>query len=189
MPTPKPVAHPIPEGMAGVRAMVEAARTPHYAALVTLCGMMGLRVGEALTIRPSHLKEDREPMIARFMGKGEKIREVPIHDRTYQFLLPRLMHCWRDDLLLCPVDDRAARRGITRLGERVLGHPVSSHDLRMTFGTTAYYTSHGDLRAVQELLGHASSSTTENYTHVSMDKMQDAADFWRDLDASSGVEA
>jgi site-specific recombinase XerC len=179
-PTPPGFAHPLPEGMDGVIKMVETARKPHHRALVVLTGMLGLRIHEALLIRPHHLNEESDPMELRFQGKGEKIREVPVHDRPYEYLLPRLLACWQTDERLVPLDDRAARRAITGIGQRALGHHVASHDMRMTFGTTAYYNTNGDIRATQELLGHASSETTVRYTHVDKDKRSKAANFWKE---------
>lgn len=169
----KGVAHPLTEGVEGILKMIEAARKPEHKALGALCGLLGLRCGEALTIRPSDF--DTDNMVLTVRGKGDKQRKIPVHDRVYEMLLPRMIHCWQDNERLVPLHDRTARRAWTSMGKRV-GIDTSSHDGRMTFGTTAYYASNGDIRAVQELLGHASSHTTENYTEVSMTKMREAAD-------------
>ena len=56
----------------------------------------------------------------------------------------------------------------------------STHDGRMTVGTLMYYRSGGDIRAVQEHLGHSSSTTTENYTKVNSERMRNAVDILGD---------
>lgn len=168
----KGVAHPLAEGIDGILKMIEAARKPEHKALGALCGLLGLRCGEALTVRASDIDDDS--MTLKVRGKGDKERIIPIHDRVYEMLLPRLIHCWKNNDKLVPLHDRTARRAWTSMGKRV-GIQTSSHDGRMTFGTTTYHKSNGDIRAVQELLGHASSHTTENYTEVTMDKMRAAA--------------
>jgi integrase/recombinase XerD len=170
----KGVAHPIPQGIEGIMEMIESARKPTHKALGVLCGLLGLRVGEALKVRPSHINTDKMSLLVH--GKGDKQRVVPVHDRAYELLLPRLVRCWENDDLLVPLHDRTARRAWTSMGKRV-GIDTASHDGRMTFGTMAYRNSGGDLRAVQELLGHSSSHTTETYTEIDMDQMRKAADF------------
>lgn len=173
-PKPSPgIAHPLEEGVPGVLAMLEEATQPHHKALITLCGLLGLRVEEARTIRPTNINE--RDMTLRILGKGSKERIIPVMDFAYQMLLPRLIQTWGNNDRLVPLSDSAARRAWSRIGKRALGHHTSSHDGRMTVGTSMYYNGEGDLRAVQEFLGHANSSTTENYTKVNFDKMREAA--------------
>lgn len=167
------VAHPIEQGVDGVLDMITESRKPAHAALISLCGLAGLRVGEALKVRPSHI--DEKNMVLTVFGKGSKMRKVPLSDRCYEALLPRLLPCWADDGLLVPLDNRTARRAVTSVAKRC-GMQVASHDLRMTFGTATYHQSGGNIRVVQELLGHASSTTTENYTQVRFDEMRQATE-------------
>jgi len=171
------IAHPIPEGFSGIEAMIEVARTDEQRALVALCGFAGLRIGEALNTTADWIDVPEQLITVR--GKGDKTRTVPMSDR-----------CWRNvastyimavsthrDAPLIHYKDSGARSLIRVLGRKAgLQRDVSSHDLRMTFGTEVY--NHGrDLRVAQELLGHASSNTTEIYTGVTVDKMRSALDF------------
>lgn len=179
---PKPArgyAHPIPEGVRGVLDMAQIARKPEHLALVALCGMLGLRVGEALKVRPSHFNHDRN--LLRVYGKGDKQRDVVVSDSVWQYIMPALLKARRagDDLLI-PLHDRTARRAWSSMARRAGLSHSSTHDGRMTVGTTMYYKSGGDIRAVQEHLGHSSSHTTENYTQVNFDKMKSAADIFED---------
>lgn len=184
--SPPGIAHPIPEGIDGVLAMIDAAKKPHHKALITFTGLLGLRVAEALSVRLGDLSWSSEEITV--LGKGEKTRIVPVSDHAWGCLSHRIIEMRQEclyvhklpEMLFVPLADRVARRAITSIAKKAgLSNPVSSHDLRMTFGTVAYYNSGGDIRAVQELLGHASSHTTENYTSVSMDAMRAAADITR----------
>jgi site-specific recombinase XerD len=160
--------------MPGVLAMYDAARSPEHKALIVLCGMLGLRVSEARSITLDSFNDDLSVLTIR--GKGDKTRIIPLSDKVREYLRPAIIQAgYTTSGRLVPLQDRTARQAITRMGRRAgLSASVSSHDLRMTFGTAAYHNS-GDLRAVQELLGHASSATTELYTHVPMEKMAAAA--------------
>ena len=161
--------------------MLECSRKVEHTALVALCGLLGLRVGEALKVRPSHF--DHRHNTLRVYGKGDKQRSVPVSDSVWQYLMPAIMAA-AGDALLVPLHDRTARRAWSSIAKRAgLAHSAT-HDGRMTVGTMAYHNSGGDIRAVQELLGHSSSQTTENYTQVDFDKMRKAADLLGDNDAT-----
>lgn len=167
---PRAIPHPLPEGVAGVSAMVEAARSDQHKALVALCGLQGLRVEEAITVRAADV--DITNGILTVHGKGDKFRHIPLFPDAIMAFASALVAARENGLPLVPITNRAARKAITRIGARAgISRPVSSHDLRATFATEAYNRSL-DLRAVQELLGHSSSSTTELYTGVSMGKMR-----------------
>lgn len=165
--------HPLPGGIADVVEMIETARKLQHKCLITLCGLMGCRVSEALKVRPSHV--DLESMMLKVYGKGDKHRFVPMADSVFAYLSTSIaLNCVSNERLV-PLEDRAARRAITRIGQRAIGRDVASHDLRMTFGTYAFDKCR-NLRTVQELMGHASSTTTEGYTGVTEGQLRDAAD-------------
>ncbi len=176
---PKPgktVPHPIPEGAEGVSRMIQCAKNYQQEALVALGGFMGLRVGESLSVTTKSL--DLEAMLATVRGKGDKTRTVPVSHTAWTHIAPAYaMAMSREDGLLVTYKDRFARQVITNLGIRAkLRRPVSSHDLRATFATAAYDKT-GDIRVVQELLGHNSSQTTEIYTGVRLETLREAVDF------------
>jgi integrase/recombinase XerC len=159
-------AHPLPGMMDDVDAMVKGAWRPHHKILIGLCGYAGLRVSEARSITPRSLYQDNdERWWLAIYGKGGVYREVPVSDKLLE-LLVEYADADTPDTPYVPVQDRAARKAITEIGARVgIAREVSSHDLRHTFGTDVYSRTK-DLRITQELLGHASSSTTEGYTGV-----------------------
>lgn len=148
------------------------------AVLLLLYGC-GLRISEALDLNPEDLPRDDALSIT---GKGGKTRMVPI--------LPVVRAAIMDYIARCPHDLRedgplfvGVRGG--RLSARVvqkrmqelratLGLPkeATPHALRHSFATHLL-ASGGDLRAIQELLGHASLSTTQHYTDVDSARLMD----------------
>ncbi len=141
-------------------------------AVVTLLYGSGLRISEALSLTGA---DHPMPQILRITGKGSKTRLVPT--------LPATAAAVAEYVRLCPYDlapseplFRGARGGalnprlIALAMQRTraaLGLPPSAtpHALRHSFATHLLAAG-GDLRAIQELLGHASLSTTEAYTAV-----------------------
>jgi integrase/recombinase XerD len=177
-PTPaRPNPHPLPEGLDGVKRMIAVATDPSHRALVAFGGLVGCRVAEALSVRPVDF--NLADMTLTIHGKGDKQRIVPLSTEAWSILESCVMQCVSHRGIratVIPYKDRYAREVITRLGKQAgLRRPVSSHDLRMTFAT-AVYEKQPNLRTVQELLGHASSQTTEGYTFVSLDNMRKAVE-------------
>jgi len=137
----------------------------------------GLRVGELVALNIGDL--DFEQALVRVLGKGGKQRIVPVGSKALQALtayLERRGAVERDEPLLIN------RRG-TRLSARTvqrnlkmkllqLGLPTTAtpHSLRHSFATHLL-DGGADLRAIQDMLGHVSLSTTQKYTQVSTDRM------------------
>ena len=169
--------HPIPEGIAGVVAMIETCKDDRRRAVIALCGLAGLRLHEALAIRPRDVNV--ASMNIHVRGKGEKDRDVPLTPRCLQYIRECLVEAilnGDNDEPMARYKDRFAREFITRAGRDAgLARAVSSHDLRATFLTAAYNKTLS-IRAVQELAGHASSATTEGYIEVAISALRDAAD-------------
>ena len=168
---PRPIPHPIPEGIDGVLRMLAHTKTPTHAALVAFTGLLGLRVGEARSVTLASVNELERTLTIR--GKGDRSRTIPISTHAWDAIRPalRLAAPFRP---IVDLPDRTARQALTSLGKRAgLTRRISSHDMRATLATAAYNGTR-DLRVVQELLGHASSSTTECYTQVSQQAMRGA---------------
>jgi integrase/recombinase XerC len=157
-------------------------------ALVELLYGAGLRVGElsALDVRDLDLHRGD----VRVVGKGGKERVVPLPAATRQALAAYLDARRRPGLLAEPLFTslRPRREGPRRLGvrdvRRVLAarargagvvDRVHPHRLRHSYATHLLDMG-ADLREIQELLGHASLSTTEKYTAVSADRLMEVYD-------------
>lgn len=169
----KTAPHPIPEGMDGVRRIMQVTTNEKQRALIALCGYCGCRVAEALAARPSDINLSTMEITIR--GKGDRTRVLPISPQAWDVIQSSVYRAFvSGDTEIIGLHDRFARRVITELGARAgLKRSISSHDLRATFAT-AVFDKTKDVRIVQELLGHASSSTTDGYIGVTQAKMREA---------------
>ena len=163
-PAPNGEPHPLPDLMKDVRRMLHVT-TGEVRLAIALMGFGGLRVSETLALRWVDITDDEITVY----GKGSKIRRVPVAPElaaaVTRSLGNQLPPLGAHDRLI-HMSERGLRKAVTLAGSRAgIGRPVASHDLRMTFGTVVYNFCK-DLRVVQELLGHASSKTTERYTGV-----------------------
>jgi site-specific recombinase XerD len=176
-PTPgKTIPHPIHEGIEGIRKMIEVAKNHEQVALVTLGGFVGCRISESLSLTIKSI--DVHEMLVTIRGKGDKTRTVPLSEEAWTYIVPSFaLALAKDDQRLVSYKDRFARQIITNLGLRAgLSRKIASHDLRATFATAALDKT-SNIRVVQELLGHASSQTTEVYTGVAVSQMREAVQF------------
>jgi site-specific recombinase XerD len=177
-PTPaKGQPHPIKELSDGLDRLIEACATPQQRALVGYIGFVGLRVHEALAVRPDWL--DVHTMTLRVRGKGDKERFVPVSAKAWSAIsvahVEAMVRSMTSPVLT--YQDRYARKTITALGRKAnLSRPIASHDLRATFATLVYEKTL-DQRVVQELLGHANGTTTEVYLGVNQSKMKEGVEF------------
>ena len=162
------------------RAMFETL----YSTGIRVSELAGLDVGDV----------DFHECVIRVKGKGGHERMVPI-GRTalssieiyrQQIRLKNQTASSRSDglsggaLFLNRFNTRLSARSIARILEKTtrecgLAIPVSPHAFRHTFATHMLDAG-ADLRVVQELLGHKSLSTTQKYTHVSIDRLMEAYD-------------
>ncbi len=147
----------------------------------------GIRVSELVGLNTRDV-DDRQALI-RVLGKGRKERIVPIGKRalaaikTYRQLLNRewgISEEINGPLFLNKNKGRLSARSVARILDKLvtacgLLTPVSPHTLRHTFATHMLDAG-ADLRVVQELLGHKSLSTTQKYTHVSIDRLMETYD-------------
>ncbi len=152
-------------------------------AMLELLYATGMRVSELTSLDLNDL--DFEQAEVRVMGKGSKERLVPL-GATASDCVERYLKFGRSRLLagrsqravfLNARGGRLGRGGVWRIikkyAERVgLGEHLTPHTLRHSFATHLLENG-ADLRYIQELLGHASISTTQIYTHVSREKIKE----------------
>lgn len=150
------------------------------AAILELFYSCGLRISELLALNVADIDFIGETL--RVMGKGSKERIVPIGS-----LAVNAIQRYRQDaavssgpLFLSKRRTRITQQAIDQLLKKYLKHSdipfeISPHKLRHSFATHLLDAG-ADLRSVQSLLGHASLSTTQIYTHVTKDRLRKAYD-------------
>ncbi|MBN2726775.1 tyrosine recombinase XerC [Candidatus Mcinerneyibacteriota bacterium] len=136
----------------------------------------GMRVGELVGLKREDIRfEDR---LVRIMGKGGKERLSPVHERAFR-LLSRYLDVRSSEeeriflsLRKRPLQERDIRRILDHaLYSMAFAKHITPHKIRHSFATHLLERG-ADLRMVQELLGHSSLSTTQVYTHVTMETMK-----------------
>lgn len=142
-------------------------------AILELLYATGLRCGELVSLDLAEL--DLDSRMLRVVGKGRKERVVPFGQKARAALLAYLpvrarMGPRNDALFLNArggrLTDRSVRSMVSRrVTQAALSQKISPHGLRHSFATHLLQRG-ADLRSIQELLGHASLSTTQRYTHV-----------------------
>ncbi len=149
----------------------------------------GLRVAELVGLNLADL--DLTQHLAKVRGKGGKERMVIVGSQAFQslslylqvrreLLTPDSPDSGREAVFLNYRGGRLTTRSVARLVEKWalksgLGQPLSPHGLRHTFATHLL-EGKADLRAVQEMLGHAQLSTTQKYLHVNLDYLMEVYD-------------
>jgi integrase/recombinase XerD len=165
-------------------------------ALLELLYASGLRISEAIGLDRDELS--LEEGLVRVVGKGDKERQVPVGEIAVDWLnryvaevRPEWLEIWTGSRV--HADTRTRARGgpvfLSIRGGRLdrrrawemlesaarsagLGTGISPHTLRHSFATHLLEGG-ADLRVVQELLGHASISTTQLYTHLTGERIKD----------------
>lgn len=155
-------------------------------AILELLYSSGLRVGELVGLDVAHVKIDSEEV--RVIGKGDKERIVPVGS----YAIKAINHYLEMRGGLCRGPVRTSALFINRLGGRMtsrsvermidkylkisgISKKVTPHVLRHSFATHLLNAG-ADLRGIQELLGHTTLSTTQKYTHVTMDRLMEVYD-------------
>ncbi len=142
----------------------------------------GIRLSELTGINVGDL--DLDNGLVRVLGKGGKERIVPLGRHAVEavkaYLAARRDPPHDSPLILNVRGGRLTGRSVARIIDKyILGiaamKKISPHTLRHTFATHMLEGG-ADLRAIQELLGHASLSTTQKYTHVSIDRLMEVYD-------------
>ena len=184
---PKPLAVPSAKRIADIDLRAGEDREPWIfardAAVLALLYGSGLRIAEALSLKRDDVPAPGAGDVIIVKGKGNKARMVPV--------LPQVLSLVADYLALCPyhsspdgplflgakggpLSPRIIQLTMERLrGALGLADTATPHALRHSFATHLLARG-GDLRAIQELLGHASLSTTQIYTAVDTERLLDA---------------
>jgi len=179
---PKPIPASAAKAMADADLRAGEAREPWVlardAAVLALLYGAGLRISEALGLKRRDVAGNPDALTVT--GKGNKTRMVP--------LLPAVMRLIADYLALCPyavppdgplflgarggpLSPRIVQLAMASLrGALGLPDTATPHALRHSFATHLLARG-GDLRAIQDLLGHASLSTTQIYTAVDAERL------------------
>ncbi len=151
-------------------------------AILELLYSSGLRVSELTGLDIGEL--DLATGMVRVSGKGGKERIVPVGSRALlavqEYLSERGNDADTKALFLNTRGGRINRRSVARIVDahvlRIAAFKrISPHTLRHTFATHMLEGG-ADLRVIQELLGHASLSTTQKYTHVTIDRLMEVYD-------------
>ncbi len=159
-------------------------------AMLELLYASGIRVSELVGLEMTDI--DFENLTVRVKGKGRKVRIVPFGEHARKALQDYLSV--RGELLIEADPEKIDPKAVfmnyqgTRITTRSIGrmidkyvkicaevHHISPHSLRHSFATHLLDAG-ADLRTIQELLGHARLSTTQQYTHVSLDKLMEVYD-------------
>lgn len=164
-----------------------------------ICCLMleaGLRVGEVVKLKISHLYFSGEPVhnlvLTSEITKNNKERTIPVSTRLHQALVEFYQdNSWLEDELAehtafalhphqIPITTRQVERIIHTAAMSALGRPVNPHMLRHTFASKLMRVT--SMRTVQELLGHSDITSTQIYTHPNEQDKKNAIEL---LDAST----
>lgn len=170
---PRPKVHvglPRPIATEDLRIAIDQCPTDELRAMLKLAAYEGMRCLEIAGLQAVDVLDSHDPPLILIHGKGGKERLVPLHPKAFAALrahgIPNHGHvfgpypAWKVSTMI--------RDHLHACGIR-----ASAHQLRHWFGTTTYVESGGDLRMVQDLLGHSSPSTTAIYTKWSRTKAMD----------------
>jgi len=158
-------------------------------AMITILLNCGVRLSELVGINISDIDFENNKM--NVVGKGDKERTIYLNNacmkaiKKYLEVRPRegVKFNSRDALFLSEQKKRISRRTVQYIVKNELRNAgiekastYSVHKLRHTAATLIYKYGNVDIRALQELLGHESISTTEIYTHVDNEQIRNAVE-------------
>jgi integrase/recombinase XerC len=183
---PKPLAVSAAKQLADVDLRAGEEREPWVlardAAVLALLYGSGLRISEALGLKRKEVPSPGKGDAVTVTGKGNKQRMVPVLQQVLALIADYMKLCPYDlppDGALFvgarggPLSPRIVQLAMARLrGALGLPETATPHALRHSFATHLLARG-GDLRAIQELLGHASLSTTQIYTAIDAERLMD----------------
>jgi integrase/recombinase XerC len=151
-------------------------------AILELLYSSGIRVGELVGLNSNRL--DLDLGIVKVMGKGRKERIVPVGSKAVEaskaYLEKRAVLGGEEPLFVNSRGGRLTARSVGRLIKKYtkrsgIFRKISPHSLRHTFATHLLDAG-ADIREIQEMLGHASLSTTQRYIHLTLGKLMEVYD-------------
>lgn len=153
-------------------------------AILTLFLNCGMRLSELVGINLNNIKNDYLTVI----GKGDKERSIPLNKactdaiNAYMDKRPRDGVIDRNALFISEKKRRISKVTVQHIVKKFIiqagldPQRYSTHKLRHTAATLMYKYGNVDIRALQEILGHESISTTEIYTHLDKQQLKNAVD-------------
>jgi len=152
-------------------------------AILELLYSSGLRVGEVAGLNVEDVNT-REGLV-KVKGKGRKERIVPVGSKAVDaikaYMVEKILLKKKNKALFLnrtgsPLSERGIRRIVVKYARLVgVSGQIGPHTLRHTFASHLLQAG-ADLRVIQELLGHASLSTTQKYTHLDITHLMDVYD-------------
>lgn len=151
-------------------------------AIIMLFLNCGFRLSELISINISSINDDTLSVV----GKGNKERTIYLNEvcvnaiNDYISVRPDAKEGHENALFLSNRKTRFSQKGVQHMIKKYLaesglaGKKYSPHKLRHTAATLMYQYGHVDIRALQEILGHESISTTQIYTHINKEQLRDA---------------
>lgn len=151
-------------------------------AIITLFLNCGMRLSELVGINLNNIKNNS----IRVIGKGDKEREVPLNNACLKaienYMKTRPVNAVKDRnaLFLSERKQRISKESVQKIVKKYIREAgldpqrYSTHKLRHTAATLMYKYGNVDIRALQAILGHESIATTEIYTHLDKQQLQDA---------------
>ena len=171
---------------AEVKKILDALNNIKHKAMLSLIYACGLRSGELLNLKKEHVDSNRNVLIIK-QAKGKKDRIVPLSNKTIILLRDYYLACKPKRYLFEGEEPGSAysARSLQLILKQALAKtkikkPATLHWLRHSYATHLLEAG-TDLRYIQEILGHKSSTTTEIYTHVSSKKIQEIRSPFDDL--------
>ena len=154
--------------------------------IITLFLNCGMRLAELVGINLSDM--DRNMTKLRVIGKGSKERVIYLNDACRDAIVEYLKVRGtmevkdKNALFISRLGKRVSRQTVQHIVYKYLARAgldfrhLSVHKLRHTAATLMYREGHVDVRVLKEILGHEQLNTTQIYTHVSNDQVQEAMD-------------
>lgn len=167
-----PIGKPRP---APLQAIAKGERAHDYRVrlMVQLAAYAGRRCCEIAVVHSRDLIDDLIGTSLIVHGKGGKERTVPLRNEVAHLL----RQCPAGYVFPGLKDGHLSASYVSKLLSRALPDGVTAHMLRHSFASRAYVASGFDIRAIQELLGHASVATTQIYTAVDDGQLRRAVAF------------